>query len=243
LYLVPQDIDPAYWEPTDADITKMQQADLVLLNGASYEKWQNSVELPISKIVDSSSSCKSMFIEIKEVMKHEHNGKVHSHDGIDFNIWLDAYIFCRQAETITSALSKTLPQHKALYEKNLKSLKAEVMAVFMQFNKVAGDQKKFLASHPVYEYLGKANGWEIQSFHWEPNVMPSAEEWNKLKSAAAFSKYMLYEDTPSAEIAAKLTEIGIQVIVFRTCGNTPPTKDFLKEMKENLKRLERVFKK
>ena len=242
VYTVPSGIDPAYWEPQDADIKQMQQSDIILINGATYEKWLNSVELSTSKIVDTSKSCQQMLIHIKDAVKHEHNGKEHSHDGIDFNTWLDAYILSIQAQEVANALSGEMPQHKELYDKNLLALKNEIKSLFIKINEAPGEQKKFLASHPVYNYLAKANGWELINFHWEPNEMPADSEWIKLKEAASFSKYMLFEDLPSLEIQQKLKSHGVNFIVFRTCGNTPPAKDFLKEMKLNLENLEKTFK-
>ncbi len=38
--------DPAFWEPNTADILTMQQSDIILLNGATYEKWLTGVALP-----------------------------------------------------------------------------------------------------------------------------------------------------------------------------------------------------
>jgi zinc transport system substrate-binding protein len=241
IFPVPSDIDPAYWNPKNDAITQMQQADLIFLNGAGYEKWQNSVELPVNKIVDCSKNCKPMLINIKDAVEHEHNGKSHAHDGVDFNTWLDAYIFSNQADEVTESLSKALAQHKELYAKNLIAFKNEIKDLFIMINDATVDQNKFLASHPVYNYLAKSNNWELINFHWEPNEMPNEEEWAKLKKAVPFSKYMLFEDTPSKEILKRLTEMGIEVITFRPCGNTPPSKDFLKEMKKNLKNLKYVI--
>jgi len=35
--------DPAYWKPTPDDVLAMHKADLILLSGASYEKWLANV--------------------------------------------------------------------------------------------------------------------------------------------------------------------------------------------------------
>jgi zinc transport system substrate-binding protein len=241
IYSVPANIDPAYWQPEDQDIAKMQQADLILLNGANYEKWLNVVELPKSKLVDTSANCQQMFIEVKEQVKHEHDGKVHSHSGYDFNIWLDAYILSRQAETLTSSLCQLMPAHQKLYKEKLLTLKNELKKVFFKINRVAGKQQKFLASHPVYNYLARANNWQLESFHWEPNEMPSPLEWARLQKATKFSRFMLFEDQPTLEIENKLAEFGVKAIVFRPCGKAPTSKDFLIEMKANLKNLQEAL--
>lgn len=241
IYNVPEDIDPAFWEPKDSDITVMQKADLILLNGATYEKWLNSVELPSSKTVNTSKDCREMFITIKDAEIHEHNGVKHSHDGTDFNIWLDTYLFSKQADTVLNQLIKLKPEMAEEFKKNHQLLVAEVKSVFMEINKVTVGQKQFIASNPVYDYLARTNGWQLKSFDWGPETMPSDEEWGKLKNSLAHSKYMLFEEVPSMVISEKLKYLGVKVIVFRTAGNTPPTKDFIKEMKNNLENLKKAL--
>ena len=241
IYNVPEDIDPAFWKPKDSDIAAMQNADLIFINGATYEKWMSSVELPYSKVVNTSKDSKNMFIIIKDAEVHEHNGVKNSHDGTDFNIWLDAYIFSRQADEVLKQLIKLKPEKTEEFTKNHKSLVEDVKTVFMEINKVTGKQKQFFASHPVYDYLARANGWKLKNFHWEPEAMPSEEEWVKFKESLSHSKYMLYEDQPSLAISEKLKSLGVKVIVFRTAGKTPPTKDLVKEMKNNLENLKKAL--
>ena len=36
-YRVPNAVDPAFWRPGDEDLIAFQQADIILLNGATYE--------------------------------------------------------------------------------------------------------------------------------------------------------------------------------------------------------------
>lgn len=240
-YPIPEDIDPAYWEPSDKDLQTLHSSTQVFLNGASYEKWLNTASL--SNTFDSSQNIKDHFLTIKDAVEHEHDGKKHSHDGVDFNIWLNFDLFIKQAEAIEDQLSSLVKKPKVNFEGNLKSLIAELNELKKEISSSVGSQKSFLASHPVYDYLGQQHDWNIKSFHWEPSQMPNEEEWQKLVEAKKHSAFMLWEDTPSEEINKKLIELGITVIVFRTCGNTPPSEDFIKEMKQNIENLKRAFTK
>ena len=240
-YIIPADIDPAYWEPTDEELQKLNASDQIFLNGATYEKWLNTASL--ANTFDTSQSIKDRFLSIKDEMEHEHNGKKHSHDGIDFNIWLNFDLFIKQAEAVEQKLSELIKEPKVDFKANLKSLVSEINQINKDISEAAKDQKSFLASHPVYDYLGQQQGWSIKSFHWEPEQMPNDEEWQKLTEAKKHSRYMLWEDMPNDEIRKKLIELDITVIVFRTCGNTPPSGDLIKEMKQNIENLKRVFTK
>ena len=51
---IPADVDPAFWQPDAKIISQLQQGDLILLNGATYEKWLDQVSLPESKLINTS---------------------------------------------------------------------------------------------------------------------------------------------------------------------------------------------
>ena len=241
LYLIPAGIDPAYWEPKDSELQELNTCDMVFYNGATYEKWMETISL--SKTFDTSSKIKESFILISNVMEHEHNGKKHSHDGIDFNIWLNSDLFIKQAEAVELKLSSLVENPEIDFKANLKSLVAEIKDIKQSLTECTQGQKSFLASHPVYNYLANQLDWKVTNFHWEPDTMPSEEEWLKLKEAKKHSSFMLWEDMPNDEIRKKLIALNIEVIVFRTCGNTPPSGDFIKEMKTNLENLKTALAK
>jgi zinc transport system substrate-binding protein len=98
-------------------------------------------------------------------------------------------------------------------------------------------------SHPVYQYLARRYGLDIQSVHFEPGEMPDPEGWHELERVLEShpAKWMLWEDEPMAETRAKLEELGVESVVFDTCGNKPQEDDFLSRMKSNIAKLESVF--
>ncbi len=63
---VPASEDPAFWKPAPEDVLALQQADLVVLNGASYESWLKNVSLPASRLVDTSEGFKEQLIAEEE---------------------------------------------------------------------------------------------------------------------------------------------------------------------------------
>ena len=51
LLLVPPGTEPHDWEPTVKDLQKMQQADLIVINGAGFENWVNDLDSINSDVV------------------------------------------------------------------------------------------------------------------------------------------------------------------------------------------------
>jgi zinc transport system substrate-binding protein len=118
-YPVPKDVDPAYWEPTAADIILYQEADLILLNGAGYAKWVDKVSLPPSKMINTSLPFKEKYIVLDEGQTHSHGPEgEHEHKGFAFTTWLNFKYAKIQAEEIKKALINIMPENKKLFEDN-----------------------------------------------------------------------------------------------------------------------------
>ena len=239
-YLIPPDIDPAFWQPSQADVQSLLKSKKILINGATFEKWLGTISLPKKKIVDTTVGLKSDFITIKNAVTHEHNGHTHSHDGTAFTTWLQEKFIFHQLAEVSNELQICFPEQTQQITANENNLKSELKQLHTELKEAFSGHKKFLASHPIYQYLARDHKLDVKSFLWEPEVTPSDEEWQKLIAAKSHSTYMLWEDQPSKEISKKLDQAGIKIIVFRQCGNIPPSGDYIEEMKSNIANLKKI---
>ena len=246
VFPAPAEGDPAFWMPDKQTILAYQQADLILLNGATYAKWVGKVTLPESKLVDTSASLKDTYIVIKDAVVHAHGpGGMHAHAGTDFNTWMDPQQAIVQANAVRDALSKLIPEHAAALQKNFDALKQDLQALDASLKKVISGYNKepLLASHPVYNYLARHCGWNLKSMHWEPEEMPDETEWKKLDELLKKhpAKWMIWEGPPKKEIVEKLKQHGVGSAIFDPCGNVPAQGDYLEVMRQNVERLKAVF--
>ena len=123
----PKDVDPAFWQPTDEQISAIQNADLIILNGATFSKWAEKVSLPEAKIVDTAQQFKDRFIVIKNAVTHSHGKQgMHSHDGISFTTWIDFQQAIQQASAINDAFKKLRPQQANQFDQNFAALKRDL---------------------------------------------------------------------------------------------------------------------
>ncbi len=231
------DGDPAFWNPSAAQIADFQNADLILLNGATYAKWLAKVSLPESRMLDTSANFRNRLIKVHDGKTHSHGPSgEHSHAGTAFTTWLDLTLAVEQAAAIKAKLN--------LSESGFENLKAELLqldkAWETEFAQLSG--RPLLGSHPVYQYLDRRYGLNLKSVHWEPDVAPDQDMWNELKTLVKKhpAKVMLWEGEPLAETKALLTEMGIKSIVFDPCGNRPEKGDFLSTMNQNLQNLKMI---
>ncbi len=245
IFPIPADIDPAYWEPKNS-MNEIQSADLILANGAGYAKWMEKVSLPSSKIVDSSKGFSDKYIEINEGVTHSHGGDgEHSHSESAFTTWLDFKLAIQQATAVKEALVRLLPDKASELNRNFNGLKGELRLLDERMETLAKDigDEHFIGSHPVYQYLSLGYSLDIISLHWEPNEMPSADQWQVLEKLANDNQnsIMIWEGPPMNDITTRLSEMNLQTVIFEPCGNKPGSGDFISVMQANINLLERAF--
>jgi len=239
---IPREEDPAFWKPQDKDIEDYQRADLILLNGAEYEKWLPSAVLPLTRQVVTSQAFADRYVTNGEVVTHSHGPQgTHSHGLVDFNTWMDPKQAALQAQSIHDELARLLPEATKDLDLNLKALQqdlAGIDAAIQQASAVLGNSP-LLGSHPVYQYAARRYNWDLQSVHWEPDEMPSEAEWQKLEGLHRShpAKIMIWEKDPLPAVAERLRKMGIEPIVFETCASEPEKGDYLTAMKSNAERL------
>ena len=241
---IPPDVDPAFWKPDAETVSLFQQADCILLNGANYARWTKLVSLPESKGVNTSSAAKSQYIELEQAVTHQHgpDGE-HSHADFAFTTWLDFQLAVVQARAVKDALIELLPDRATELNERFAAIEAKLNGLDEALSTVDASSVPIVCSHPVYQYLARRYGLNTRSVHWEPDQMPDETAWKELQTllAAHPAKYMLWEAEPLPDVRAKLSDMGISVVVFAPAGNTPSEGDFYSVMQQNLSRLKAVL--
>lgn len=245
-YLVSPDVDPAFWEPGDADLIVFQKADIVIRNGADYAKWMKVVTLPTTTRVDTSRGFSDRYIS-DDTSDHKHgDGDDHSHAGTAFTTWIDFSQAGQQAEAIAKRMTRYAPGDADQIAENLSALKAELGALDLKMKALGAKAKGqgFVVSHPIYQYWARAYGIEIESLLWEPDMELGDKELSDLKKLIEKGnpQWMIWEGEPSAENVKALSQLGLHSQVFSPCSNRPEEGDWLKVMNQNIKNFEEVLK-
>jgi putative ABC transport system permease protein len=248
IFPVPREEDPAFWKPREDDIRQYQQADLILLNGAEYEKWLPAAVLPLTRQVVTSRSFVDRYVKNGEVVTHSHGPQgMHSHGLIDFNTWMDPQQAALQAQAIHDELVRLMPDAANEFDANLEALEKDLADLdgLLAAASASLGKEPLLASHPVYQYAARRYGWNLQAVHWEPDEMPSEAEWQKLAALHAkhSARLMIWEEDPLPAVATRLRGLGVVPVAFETCANAPASGDYLSAMKANAKRFGAALKK
>ena len=238
--------DPAYWQPEADTINAMQSADLVILNGASYEQWLMNASLPAGKVVVTTSPFTDRLIESGETFTHSHGPEgEHEHTGTASTTWLDLSLAALQAEAIKDALSKQSPVHTTVFQSNYDSLAADLMELhkgFLNLN-AASSGIHVAFSHPVYQYLQTAYGISGTSLHLEPDQSISGKMMHDPEHLAGDHEvtHLIWESTPTEGIDVLNEKLGVSNHVVDPCGNIPDSGDFISVFERNVQVLQEIF--
>ena len=249
---VPADEDAIFWKPTPEIVAKYQDADLIVVNGAEFEKWVTKTSLPLARLVDTARPFESEFLRFKTGITHSHGpaGK-HAHKGIDGHTWLDPINARIQVEVIQAALKKLLPKDAATIDSNATALLADLDSLDEELRRLSGSYggELFLASHPAYNYLKKRYGWDLVNLNLDPETMPSAEIMAAIAETQKHSpaRFLLWESEPTKEIRERFEgELHLTSVVFSPCELMSPEDlesgaDYLTVMRTNLADLAQVL--
>lgn len=241
----PRNIDPAYWVPSTQNIREYQEADLIIINGLDYAKWLKYYSLPESKIVNTSKKFKKSYIETRDTTSHSHGpGGEHVHANLAFTTWIDPILAIKQAEEINFALSRLMPEHKDLFQKNFENLKSDLLEIDSGLSEVLNTYagKPLLTSHPVYQYLGARYKLKLTNLHLEPDTVPDKAEQDKIKKMLNETDFIfiLWEDNPVETSGEFFQQQGVLNVTFRNAANRPEAGDYLGVMKSNITNLNSV---
>ncbi len=242
MFPAPSATEPAVWMPEPETIMAYQQADLILLNGASYAKWTDTASLPRSRQVHTSADFADRYIHIENTITHRHGPEgEHAHAGTAFTTWLDFEPATLQAKAIAEALERKRPSLREVFQHNFAALEKDLKALDREMKAlvVRKPNLPLIASQPVYQYLAHQYQLNLKSVHWEPDEVPTEEQWQELEALLEThaAQWMIWEGPPLAETVTRLETNGLTSVVFDPCSQRPSQGDFLNVMQQNIQSL------
>ena len=159
--LLAKDTGPHDFQLTPADVKKLSDADVLIINGAGIEEWLGELIKKSGNkslvVVDTSNGIKLVEspeeIEIGHSHAHAHD---HDHgDGANPHIWLDPVIAKKQAANIVAALQKADPSNASAYAENGKVYEAKLSALDSDYRSTLAPlpNKNLVTFHDAFPYL------------------------------------------------------------------------------------------
>lgn len=251
---VAEDADPIFWRPDRDVMAQYLAADLVILNGAQFEKWVLTADLPRRSTIDTAQGFRERWLEFDTGVTHSHgNEGQHTHKGVDGHTWLDPLQARDQAAAVLVGLKRVVPDATADLDARFAELVKDLEDLDRRFRALGtlADGETLVASHPAYNYLARRYGWRVVNADLDPEQVPDDEALAAIAAQLAAggkqARYMLWESEPLPAAAARVKErLGLESVLFSPCEMLAAEArakgaDYLSVMRDNAARLAVAF--
>ena len=231
--LVPAGAEPHDYEPSPKDVIAMNQAKLVLYNGAGLESWADKIIPDLEKAGVAT---------LNESITSEEA------PGTDPHTWLDPNQYIEEVRGVAKKLAEIDPPRAIKYQQNADAFingLADLDASYKDGLKTC-EMRYFVTNHAAFSYLSKRYGLEmIPIAGLSPDAEPSPKTLINLTNLIEQKgiKYILVETLVSPKVAEVLArETGAQTLVLNpleglTQEEMDAGKNYISIMRDNLTNL------
>lgn len=231
--LVPKGVEPHNWEPTIRDIQRIEQADLIIINGNGFENWVDKIDSSKITIINSGSSFGWITSE--------------STLPVDFHYWLNPLSVKLQIKSISDGLIKADPENSVYYENTKKDYDLKLDNLHSKIKtELNGCKKDFIAFHDAFSYF--AHEYDLnQHTVIQSNDPHSEPTLKKLESIIKIAKSLDIDiifteegvDSRTSQVIAN--ELNGRVLVLSPIEVVEDSSSYIKKMEENLSNLKEAL--
>lgn len=247
--LIPDNTEVHNWQPSFADLLAVEDADVIIYNGASLDHW---FEDDILLVIDSSGK---MIVETTEGIQlletgQETDEQEHEHEGnYDPHTWLSPFIAKQQAQNIYEALIRKDPNNEDYYSKRWQTLKARFEELDNDY--LTGFSTKVkdgvFVSHSAFGYLADRYGFEQHGvIGISADEQPSTQVYtNIVEMMMEHEIYVVYMDPVYADEYAqtlknelqRLSGHNVQILELYIMLGKMNSLDYFGQQEKNLENL------
>ena len=164
--IIPPGVEPHDWEPTIQQRLEAEASDMIVYNGAGFEKWIEEIDAKFR--VDTSEGLE-LLEGSSEGGDHQTSARGHTdlNENADPHIWLDPILAKYQIEKIRDGLIKIDPTNTNYYNGNAKKFIAELdsLDAFIRSELSNCDKIDFIAFHNAFTYFSNRYGLNQHSVY------------------------------------------------------------------------------
>ena len=239
------------WEPSTADVLRLERLDVLLYNGAGLEHWVCSV-LPALQNQQLIAVQTSAGLELLPAVHDCHTGHEHCHDHdhgpLDPHVWLSPARAAGQARAILYALIEADPEGEPFYRENFENLVRQLYGLHEEFYQALAPlpRRDIVVAHAAFGYLCHDFGLNqiaVQGFspHTEPTPAGLAQVIGHVREREVST--IFFESGQGAAVAQAIArETGAAVAVLHPLESLTPQElaagdDYFAVMRRNLEAL------
>ena len=194
--LIPDNTEVHNWQPSFADILALDEADVIIYNGASLDHWFEDDVLPI---INSSNKIIIKTTEGVTLLETKQENDDHEHEGLyDPHTWISPFIAKQQAQNIYEALIQKDPNHLEYYTERWQNLKTRFEELDNNYMNGLSTKRKeeIFVAHSAFGYLADRYGFKQHGvIGISADEQPSASTYaNLVEMMIAHETYVVYVD-------------------------------------------------
>lgn len=243
--LLPIGADPHSYQAAPADVAKISDSDLLILNGLEYENF-------IMPLLENIGA-KKMIVEATSGLSPRKDAG--NEQGVDPHMWLDPNLVVTYVENIRDGLIKVDPEGVATYKSNadayiaqLKDLNAWIEG---QVNTIPAERRLLVTNHEAIGYFAERYGFKVAGSvipSFSSNAAPSAQEIarlidaiKKIKAPAIFLD-TADNNTLAQQIAGETSVKIVDDLHLESLTEGAPAATYIEMMKYNVSRIVEALK-
>ena len=235
--LLPIGADPHSYQPTPQDVAKIEQSKLLIINGAEYEHFLES-------LLENAGGERNI-IEASSGLRLRTDAE--SEQGVDPHLWLDPNNVIIYVENIREGLTHFDPDGAAIYQSNADAYVAKLEAldawIDEQVSQIPPERRLLVTNHEALGYFAERYGFTVigavvpsVSSDASTSAGQMAELIEQIKSSGTPAIFLDEVENPAlAEQIAD--ETGVQVVAdlhLESLTNGPPAATYIDMMKHNV---------
>lgn len=154
--MIPPGQSPATYDPTPEQMINLSRSTIYFMIGhIEFEKtWIRDLtgDYPETRFIDTSEGI--------EFEHFEHEGRDHSHHGVEPHVWMSPLNVKLIARNMAASLSLIYPGNKDMYSENLAKFEEELDSLHQFISRELKDldQREFIIYHPALSYYARDYG-------------------------------------------------------------------------------------
>ena len=243
--LLPVGSDPHSYQPTPRDVTKIAQSKLLIINGAEYEHFLES-------LLENAGGEREV-IEASAGLSPRTDAE--SEHGIDPHLWLDPNHVIVYVENIREGLTHFDPDGAAIYQSNAEAYVAQLTEldnwISEQVSQIPPERRLLVTNHEALGSFADRYGFRVIGAvvpGVSSDASPSAEQMAKLidQIKASGTPAIFLDEVENPALAQQIAdETGVMVIEdlhLESLTAGPPAGTYIDMMKHNVTRIVEALK-
>jgi ABC-type Zn uptake system ZnuABC Zn-binding protein ZnuA len=241
--LMPVGLDPHAYEPNPADVIKISDSQVLVVNGSGLEEW-------LAETIQNAGGERQIIVASTGlVMRTPREGEIldaHTGEG-DPHFWLNPLLAAKYVENIRDGLSLADPDGTPTYQANaqvyINKLSELDAWISSQVEQIPADQRLMVTNHESFGYFADRYGFNIigtvipsASTGSSPTARQLAELVTRIQETG--TKAIFLETGANPQLAEQVArEAGIKVVIdlythsLTTAGGVAPT--YIEMMRHN----------